>query len=116
MILCQVVNIVFQNICQKLVQNLLTKYPNKKIGVFCSNDDIANLFERECIKQDFDVPNMVKLIGYDNSPVSNYAVYPITSIDQNISLMAQVAIQSLDNYIPCETIVPAILVKKNTTL
>ena len=59
---------------------------------------------------------MVKLIGYDNSPVSNYAVYPITSIDQNISLMAQVAIQSLDNYIPCETIVPAILVKKNTTL
>lgn len=101
---------------QKIVQNLLTKYPNKKIGVFCSNDDIASLFERECIKQDLDVPNKVKLIGYDNSPVSNYAVYPITSIDQNISLMAQVAIQSLDNYIPCETIVPAILIKKNTTL
>lgn len=101
---------------QKVVRHLLNKYPGKKIGVFCSNDDIASLFERECIKQDLDLPNTIKLIGYDNSPVSNYAVYPITSIDQNISLMAQVAIQSLDNYIPCETIVPAILVKKRTTL
>ena len=100
----------------KVVRNLQAKYPNKKIGVFCSNDDIAGLFERECIKQNFDVPNRVKIIGYDNSPVSNYAVYPITSIDQNFPLMAQVAIQALNDYIPCETIVPAMLVSKNTTL
>lgn len=104
-----------ENTMQKLIQDLLRKYPHKKIGVFCSNDDIASLFERECIKQNLDFPNTVKLIGYDNSPISNYAVYPITSIDQNISLMAQVAIQSLDNYIPCETIVPAILTEKSTT-
>lgn len=101
---------------QKVIQYILNKYPNKKIGVFCSNDDIANLFERECIKQKLDLPNTVKLIGYDNSPVSNYAAYPITSIDQNISLMAQIAIQSLENYIPCETIVPATMIRKDTTL
>lgn len=100
---------------QKLIRQIISKYPDKKIGVFCSNDDIANLFERQCIKSGIDIPNTIELIGYDNSPVSNYAVYPITSVTQNISLMAQLAIQSLENYIPCESIVPAALVEKETT-
>lgn len=100
---------------QKLIQYLITKYNGKKIGVFCSNDDIANLFERQCIKTSIDIPNTIELIGYDNSPVSNYAVYRITSIDQNISLMAQIAIESLENYIPYESMVPATLIEKETT-
>ena len=100
---------------KKLIQHILTKYPEKKIGVFCSNDDIANLFERQCIKSGISIPGTIELIGYDDSPVSNYAVYPITSISQNISLMAQLAIQSLENYIPCESIVPAALIEKETT-
>jgi len=100
---------------KKLVQHIFTKYAGKKIGIFCSNDDIANLFERQCIKHGIDIPNTVELIGYDNSPVSNYAVYPITSIDQNISLMAQIAIQSLEDYIPYESMVPATLIEKETT-
>lgn len=100
---------------ERLVQHITTKYSQKKIGVFCSNDDIANLFERQCIKNGIDIPNTIELIGYDNSPVSNYAVYPITSIDQNISLMAQIAIQSLENYLPYESMVPATLIEKETT-
>ena len=99
----------------KLVQHITTKYTGKKIGVFCSNDDIASLFERQCLKNNIDIPNTIELIGYDNSPASNYAVHPITSIDQNISLMAQIAIQSLENYIPYESMVPASLIEKETT-
>ena len=100
---------------KKLIKHIVEKYPGKKLGVLCSNDDIANLFERQCIKSGISIPDTVELIGYDNSPVSNYAVYPITSISQNISLMAQIAIQSLDNYIPCESMVPATLIEKETT-
>ena len=66
-------------------------------------------------KNNIDIPNTIELIGYDNSPASNYAVHPITSIDQNISLMAQIAIQSLENYIPYESMVPASLIEKETT-
>lgn len=99
----------------KLVQHITTKYTGKKIGVFCSNDDIASLFERQCLKNNIDIPNTIELIGYGNSPASNYAVHPITSIDQNISLMAQIAIQSLENYIPYESMVPASLIEKETT-
>ena len=99
----------------RLVQHIITKYAGKKIGVFCSNDDIASLFERQCIKNGIAIPNTIELVGYDNSPVSNYAVHSITSIDQNIPLMAQIAIQSLENYIPYESMVPATLVEKETT-
>ena len=100
---------------KKLVTHIITKYTNKKLGVFCSNDDIASLFQRQCVKSNISIPNTIELIGYDNSPVSNYATFQITSIDQNIPLMAQLAIQSLENYIPCEIMVPATLIEKETT-
>ena len=76
---------------------------------------LAGLFERQCIKKGISIPETVELIGYDNSPGSNNAILPITSVDQNISLMAQIAIQSLDNYIPYESMVPAALIEKETT-
>lgn len=97
---------------KKLVLHISKKYAGKKIGVFCSNDDIACLFERQCIKNKIAVPETIELIGYDNSPISNHAILPITSIDQNISLMAQLAIQSLENYLPHESMVPAALIEK----
>ncbi|MFQ7550241.1 MAG: substrate-binding domain-containing protein [Blautia marasmi] len=67
------------------------------------------------MKKGIDIPTSVEIIGYDNSPVSNYAVQSITSIDQNITLMAQIAIQSLEDYIPYESMVPATLIEKETT-
>lgn len=100
---------------RRLTSQIIEKYNNKKIGIFCSNDDIANLLQRECIIQGIRIPEKIEIIGYDNSPESDYAVYPITSIDQNIPLMAQIAIESLENYLPHESVVPATLVKKRTT-
>lgn len=100
---------------EELLQVLLKKYAGRKLGIFCSNDDIANLVLRECIKSGISVPGVIELIGYDNSPVSDFAVYPITSIDQNIPLMAQIAVESLENYRCYESIVPARMVKKETT-
>ena len=100
---------------EELLARILNKYANKKIGIFCSNDDIANLVERKCIKNRVSIPQTIELIGYDNSPVSDYAAYPITSIAQNISLMAQIAVDSLDNYRLYESIVPARLILKETT-
>lgn len=100
---------------EKLLKELLIKYDGRKLGIFCSNDDIANLVLRECIKNNIHMPNIIELIGYDNSPVSDFAVYPITSIEQNIPLMAKIAVKSLENYQCYESIVPAQIVKKETT-
>lgn len=99
-----------------IVDKLFKKYPNKKLGIFCSNDDIATTLQRDCIRKNVTIPEEVEIIGYDNSPVSNNAIYPITSIDQNIPLMATIAVNSLETYIPHENVVSATLVEKNTTL
>ncbi|MGX6979405.1 LacI family DNA-binding transcriptional regulator [Vagococcus elongatus] len=99
-----------------IVGTLLDKYTDKKIGVFCSNDDIANMLQRDCIRRGIKIPENIEIIGYDNSPVSDYAIYPITSIDQNIPLMAQIAINSLETYIAHENVVAATLIPKKTTL
>ncbi|WP_086350849.1 LacI family DNA-binding transcriptional regulator [Candidatus Enterococcus clewellii] len=99
-----------------IVDTLLKKYPRKKIGIFCSNDDIATILQRDCIRKNIKIPEEVEIIGYDNSPVSNNAIYPITSIDQNIPLMATIAVNSLETYIPHENVVAATLVEKDTTL
>ncbi len=98
-----------------IVDSLLKKYAGKKWGVFCSNDDIAKLFEQQCILRGIRIPEEIELIGYDNSPVSEQAVYTITSIDQNIPSMASMAIDGFDIYQPYETIVPSRLIKKETT-
>lgn len=100
---------------KQVVEDLLSKYKGKKWGIFCSNDDIARLFEQQCILKCLAIPGEVEIIGYDNSPISECAVYPITSVAQNIPLMARLAIAGFDNYIPCETIVPNELVEKFTT-
>lgn len=100
---------------KEIVEKLLEKYSGKKWGVFCSNDDIARLFEQQCILKHLAIPDDVEIIGYDNSPISECAIYPITSVAQNITLMAKLALDGFDNYIPCETIVPNELVKKYTT-
>ena len=99
----------------EIVRDLLTKYKGKRWGVFCSNDDIARLFEQQCVLEHLLIPDEVEIIGYDNSPISECAIYPITSVAQNIQLMAQLAVDGFDNYIPCETIVPNALIEKCTT-
>jgi len=70
---------------------------------------------KHCILNQIPIPDQIELIGYDNSPISDSAVYPITSVAQNIPLMAQIALESLDNYKAYESIVPAVLIEKRTT-
>ena len=53
----------------KLVQHITTKYTGKKIGVFCSNDDIASLFERQCLKNNIDIPNTIESVSYTHLDV-----------------------------------------------
>ncbi|GAB2022871.1 LacI family DNA-binding transcriptional regulator [Pseudolactococcus yaeyamensis] len=106
---------IASNAMASIADTLLEKYVGKKLGIFCSNDDIANMLQRECIRKGLKMREDIEIIGYDNSPVSDYAIYPITSVSQNISLMAQIAVNSLESYIPHENVVPATLITKSTT-
>lgn len=99
----------------KIFEDLKEKYKDKKLGVFCSNDNIANLLQKVCLRHKVDIPNQIEIIGYDNAPISDISTYPISSIDQNIQLMSKIAVDSINNYERIESIVPAKLIEKDTT-
>lgn len=99
----------------EILNSITTSYPNKKIGVFCSNDNIANLLQKVCLINHVSIPEQIEIIGYDNAPISDMSPMPITSISQNINLMTKIAVDSIDNYNRIESIIPATLVEKTTT-
>lgn len=99
----------------EIFEELMEKYAHKKLGVFCSNDNIANLLQKVCLRHQIDIPNQIEIIGYDNAPISDISTYPISSIDQNIQLMSKIAVDSINNYERIESIVPARLIEKDTT-
>ncbi len=107
-------DIAFEKMTE-ILNSIITSYPNKKIGVFCSNDNIANLLQKVCLVNHVNIPEQIEIIGYDNAPISDISPLPITSVSQNINLMAKIAVDSIDNYDRIESIIPATLVEKATT-
>lgn len=98
---------------EKIIKDIYK--PNEKIGIFASNDNIAVLIENQCLKMGISIPNEIEIIGYDNALISDNAPYPITTVEQNIELMAKLAVDSIDNYSVTETVIPAKLIEKETT-
>jgi len=90
-----------------IYKEIISKNKGKKIGVFCSNDNIANLLEKVCLINHAKIPEQIEIIGYDNAPISNISPMPITSVAQNIDLMTKTAVDSIDNYDRIESIIPA---------
>jgi LacI family sucrose operon transcriptional repressor len=107
-------DIAFEKMTE-IFNSITTSYPNKKIGIFCSNDNIANLLQKVCLVNHVNIPEQIEIIGYDNAPISDISPMPITSISQNINLMTKIAVDSIDNYNRIESIIPATLVEKSTT-
>lgn len=107
-------DIAFEKMTE-IFNSITTSYPNKKIGIFCSNDNIANLLQKVCLVNHVNIPEQIEIIGYDNAPISDISPMPITSISQNINLMTKIAVDSIDNYNRIESIIPATLVEKTTT-
>lgn len=79
----------------KIYKDIEKQYPNKKKGIFLSNDTHANIFLNILIKNKKAIPDEYEIIGFDNSPISKEAIIPITTVGQNISQISDCAIKSL---------------------
>ncbi|MSD84687.1 LacI family DNA-binding transcriptional regulator (plasmid) [Lactobacillus curvatus] len=104
----------------KLIDDFLLKNPETD-GIFCINDSIAlelMLVLRQLKKN---VPRDIKIIGFDDTPAAKYAVPPLSSIHQDTSKIAKVAVDKLLNLInhPNETdeilIIPVSLISRQST-
>lgn len=84
---------------QEKLQNILSvieeKYSGQKKGIFVSNDTYANILLNLLIRKHGCFPEDYYIVGFDNSPVSQQAVFPISTIGQQINRIAQEAMEIL---------------------
>lgn len=80
---------------QKILAVIEDKYKEKRKGIFVSNDTYANILLNLLIRKYGCFPEDYYLVGFDNSPVSQQAVFPISTIGQQINCIAREAMKIL---------------------
>lgn len=84
------------------------------------NDNLAIQYYKHFISLGIKIPEEIAIVGFDNIDSSNYTQKAISSIDQQLSLQAKIAVESLEKLINKEklnhqTIVDSVFLAKETT-
>lgn len=112
----------------KIVDMLDSKYPDKKKGLFMPNDTHANVLLNILIQKYGKLPDTYRIIGFDGSPISEEAVIPISTVGQQIPVIAAEVMKLLSMQMeerkkrrpvpleqPIHKIIPPILIRRQTT-
>ena len=67
-------------------------YPDKQKGVFCTNDTVANMLLNLIIRKYGGLSPLYKIVGFDNSPISEEAAFSISTVGQQINVIAKEAV------------------------
>ncbi len=84
-----------QRTLQEILSILEEKYQGKKKGIFVTNDTHANTLLNLLIRRYGKLPPDYYIIGFDNSPGSQEAVFPISTIGQQIDKISHEAVRLL---------------------
>ena len=109
------------------MDTLEEKYPQRKKGIFISNDTHANILLNILVRRYGKLPETYKIIGFDNSPISSEAVIPMSTIGQQIPEIAREAMELLAQQMterkkrrpvpleaPVHKIIPPVLIRRET--
>lgn len=112
----------------RLYNELEETYHDMNVGVFMSNDTHANILLNIIFRQYGRLPEKYCIIGFDNSPISREAIIPISTIGQQVGVMAETAMELLLMQInerrkrkptqitePVHKIITPILINRETT-
>lgn len=104
------------------------KYARKKKGIFLSNDTQANVFMNLLVRKYGCLPEDYLIIGFDDSPISREALFPISTIGQQIDKIAYEAVSLLVEQMeerkkrrpvplkePIHKVITPVLLKRETT-
>ncbi|MDO5417712.1 MAG: substrate-binding domain-containing protein [Lachnospiraceae bacterium] len=80
---------------KEFLEYLDDKYKGKRKGIFMSNDTHANILLNLLLQKYGTLPDDYRIIGFDNSPVSREAVIPISTVGQQIDVIADEAMKIL---------------------
>ncbi|MGN0398680.1 MAG: LacI family DNA-binding transcriptional regulator [Blautia sp.] len=86
---------------EKILDSIHAQYKGCRTGIFVSGDTYANIFLNLVVRKYGHLPDDWFLIGFDDSPVSREAIFPISSVSQQIEKLAYEAVKLLVEQI-CE--------------
>ena len=89
-------------------------------GIFASNDILASMCLSTALSLGYRVPQDIKIVGYDDIPISAMIYPPLTTIHQNYQKLATLAVETVLNLIngvdvPKKQQVPVELIVRGTT-
>src|SRR5699024_6280387 len=85
------------------IERLSNENPNVD-GIFASDDLIAAQVVREAKKRNINIPNDLKVIGYDGTEIAELLISELSTIQQPIKEMAELAIKLLMSQINGESL------------
>lgn len=80
---------------QKVFDSIKNKYPDQKKGLFLSNDTHANIMLNIIFREYGTLPDEYRIIGFDDSPIAEQAIIPISTVGQQIDKIAYEAVALL---------------------
>ena len=109
----------------RIIAEIGEQYPEKRKGIFCSNDEIAGLILASLLRRYGRLPEEYRLIGFDGTTVSEHAVIPISTVRQQLDQIVIAAVGLLDRLIearrqgkplpPEYQMIPPVLIARATT-
>ena len=113
---------------RRIFTRIEEKYPNQKKGIFLANDTYANMFLNLIFQKYGKLPPTYEIIGFDNSPIASESILPITTVGQQIDVIAQTAMELLVQQMeeqkkrapkplekPIHKQIAPVLIRRNTT-
>ena len=79
----------------ELYEYLQKTYPHQKKGLFMANDTHANHMLNIIFREYGTLPEEYRIIGFDDSPIAEHAILPISTIGQQINKLAYEAMEVL---------------------
>lgn len=80
---------------QEIFDYIKNKYPGKNKGLFMSNDTHANIMLNLIFREYGMLPEEYRIIGFDDSPIAEEAIIPISTVGQQIEKIAYEAVALL---------------------
>ena len=115
-------------VIKEILSQIETACPGKKKGIFVSNDTHASILVNLLVRKHGKLPEDYLIVGFDDSPASRNAIFPISTVAQQIDVLATEAVKLLVEQIeehknskhtpvsePIHKMITPVLIRRETT-
>lgn len=91
-------NILFDDFTYQAGYDMVLKALESKLefdGVFCANDYIAIGAIKRFQENSYRIPQDIKIVGFDNRDIAKYCSIPLTTVEQNLESVGEIALRRL---------------------